>query len=108
MITCYDITNFVISCYDIIDMWDEDDGDHDVTFVTRKLEKLLRELIKDELSHVTQDITCDVTYYITCYDIIVGVVISLVISVIMFYNGGRQRVRSRTKQYYSYNTRYHF
>ena len=33
---------------EIIDMWEEGDGDQDVMFVTRKLEKLLRELIADE------------------------------------------------------------
>ena len=30
---------------EIIDMWEEGDGDQDVTFVKRKLEKVLRELM---------------------------------------------------------------
>ena len=32
---------------EIIDMWEEGDGDQDVTFVKRKLEKVLRELMAD-------------------------------------------------------------
>jgi len=32
---------------EIIDMWEEGDGDQDVTFVKRKLEKVMRELIAD-------------------------------------------------------------
>ena len=32
---------------EIIDMWEEGDGDQDVTFVKRKLEKVLRELMTD-------------------------------------------------------------
>ena len=31
----------------IIDMWEEGGGDQDVTFVKRKLEKVMRELIAD-------------------------------------------------------------
>ena len=33
---------------EIIDMWEEGDGDQDVTFVKRRLEKILRELMADE------------------------------------------------------------
>ncbi len=33
---------------EIIDMWEEGDGDQDVTFVKRKLEKILLELMADE------------------------------------------------------------
>ena len=32
---------------EIIDMWEEGDGDQDVTFVKRKLEKIMRELMAD-------------------------------------------------------------
>jgi hypothetical protein len=33
---------------EIIDMWEEGDGDQDVTFVKRKLENIMRELMADE------------------------------------------------------------